>query len=317
MAKVKIQGHASGSGVFTITAPNSNTDRTITLPDASVTLGTDATKLPLAGGALTGAVTTNSTFDGRDVAADGVLATNALPKAGGTLTGATNLTVNQTANTQFSIVNNSGGGTAAASLKVQTGGAASGDPFIHINNEIRHISMGIDNSDGDKFKISDATTLGSNDRFVIDSTGTVTMPLQPAFLVELSGVQSDIAINTSVVCLFNTERFDQNSDFNTSNYTFTAPTVGKYQLNTYLRLQNVDSGAGYYHIYLITSNRVYFDIIQPVFTADVTYMNMAVNVLADMDANDTAKVHIYQASGTQQTDLGYNNDSHFSGYLVC
>jgi hypothetical protein len=54
MAKVKITGHASGSGVFTITAPNSNTDRTITLPDASVTLGTDATKLPLAGGTLTG-----------------------------------------------------------------------------------------------------------------------------------------------------------------------------------------------------------------------------------------------------------------------
>ena len=87
MAKVKITGHASGTGVFTITAPNSNTDRTITLPDASVTLGTDATKLPLAGGALTGALTTNSTIDGRDVAADGVLATNALPKAGGTLTG--------------------------------------------------------------------------------------------------------------------------------------------------------------------------------------------------------------------------------------
>ena len=56
MAKVKITGHASGSGVFTITAPNSNTDRTITLPDASVTLGTDATKLPLAGGTMTGAI---------------------------------------------------------------------------------------------------------------------------------------------------------------------------------------------------------------------------------------------------------------------
>ena len=57
MAKVKITGHASGSGVFTITAPNSNTDRTITLPDASVTLGTDATKLPLAGGTMTGTIT--------------------------------------------------------------------------------------------------------------------------------------------------------------------------------------------------------------------------------------------------------------------
>jgi len=43
--------------------------------------------LPKGGGAMTGAITTNSTFDGRDVAADGVLATNALPKGGGTLTG--------------------------------------------------------------------------------------------------------------------------------------------------------------------------------------------------------------------------------------
>jgi len=65
MAKVKIQGHASGSGVFTITAPNSNTDRTITLPDASVTLGTDATKLPLAGGAMSGTIT-NFTSTGID-----------------------------------------------------------------------------------------------------------------------------------------------------------------------------------------------------------------------------------------------------------
>ena len=54
------------------------------------TLGT-AGFLATTGGALTGALTTNSTIDGRDVAADGVLATNALPKSGGTLTGAINM----------------------------------------------------------------------------------------------------------------------------------------------------------------------------------------------------------------------------------
>jgi len=54
MSKVKIQGNASGTGVLTVTAPNTDTDRTITLPDADVTLGTDATKLPLAGGTMTG-----------------------------------------------------------------------------------------------------------------------------------------------------------------------------------------------------------------------------------------------------------------------
>jgi hypothetical protein len=39
MAKVKIQGNASGTGVLTLTAPNTSTDRTITLPDEDVTLG--------------------------------------------------------------------------------------------------------------------------------------------------------------------------------------------------------------------------------------------------------------------------------------
>jgi hypothetical protein len=42
MSKVKIQGHASGTGVLTVTAPNTSTDRTITLPDATGTLATTA-----------------------------------------------------------------------------------------------------------------------------------------------------------------------------------------------------------------------------------------------------------------------------------
>jgi len=57
MAKVKIQGHASGSGVVTVTAPNTSTDRTITLPDATATIATTtdvAAKLNLAGGSMTG-----------------------------------------------------------------------------------------------------------------------------------------------------------------------------------------------------------------------------------------------------------------------
>jgi hypothetical protein len=52
--------------------------------------------LPLAGGALTGAITTNSTFDGVDIAVRDAILTSttttagaALPKAGGTMTGTT------------------------------------------------------------------------------------------------------------------------------------------------------------------------------------------------------------------------------------
>lgn len=42
MSQVKIQGNASGTGVFTIAAPNSNTDRTLTLPDNTGTVVTNA-----------------------------------------------------------------------------------------------------------------------------------------------------------------------------------------------------------------------------------------------------------------------------------
>ena len=70
MAKVKITGHASGTGILTVTAPNTSTDRTITLPDATgillnsdgsganlTNLPADSTKLPLAGGTMTGHIT--------------------------------------------------------------------------------------------------------------------------------------------------------------------------------------------------------------------------------------------------------------------
>ena len=118
---------------------------------------------------------TATSFAGSGANLTGITHTDSskLPLAGGTLTGATNLTINQAANTQFSIVNNTGNAAAASSLKVQTGGGSSGDPFIHLNNEIRNISIGIDNSDSDKFKISDNATLGTNDRFVINSAGNV------------------------------------------------------------------------------------------------------------------------------------------------
>ena len=64
MAKVKITGHASGSGVLTITAPNTSTDRTVTLPDSTGTLldttsGLDATKLSGTLPALNGSALTN------------------------------------------------------------------------------------------------------------------------------------------------------------------------------------------------------------------------------------------------------------------
>ena len=40
MSSVKLSPNASGTGIFTVAAPNSNTDRTLTLPDSTGTIAT-------------------------------------------------------------------------------------------------------------------------------------------------------------------------------------------------------------------------------------------------------------------------------------
>ena len=64
MAKIKLQGHASGSGIITLTAPNTSTDRVISLPDATATIATTtdvAARLPsITDGGNATAMTINS-----------------------------------------------------------------------------------------------------------------------------------------------------------------------------------------------------------------------------------------------------------------
>jgi hypothetical protein len=60
MSKIALSGNASGTGTFTFAAPGTNTDRTLTLPDASGTLATTA-DIPAAGGmTLLGTLATTS-----------------------------------------------------------------------------------------------------------------------------------------------------------------------------------------------------------------------------------------------------------------
>jgi hypothetical protein len=66
MSSVRLSGNASGTGIFTIASPNSNTDYTLTLPTATTTLvGTDATQTltnkTIQGGAITSGTAVAST----------------------------------------------------------------------------------------------------------------------------------------------------------------------------------------------------------------------------------------------------------------
>jgi hypothetical protein len=135
----------------------------------------------------------------------------------------------------------------------------------------------------------------------------------PAFLVRNSTAQTDMAIETEVTLVFNTEILDQGSNF--ASNTFTAPITGNYQISFSVTLTDVDTAMSYFNLYLVTSNRIYSNYYAPWFTADVSYLCVNLSVLADMDAGDTAVVKFLQSGGTAQVNAG--GAATFSGYLVC
>jgi hypothetical protein len=149
----------------------------------------------------------------------------------------------------------------------------------------------------------------------IDSTGAVTMPLQPAFQVRPSSDQS-VSPSSWFTVAFGTEIFDQNADF--SSNTFTAPVTGKYFLTTSIRIDAVDEQASYYWCRIITSNRDVYGSLYDLdgLNADPDYWYLTASALCDMDAGDTATVSFLQNLGTTQVHID-GSATAFSGYLVC
>ena len=169
---------------------------------------------------------------------------------------------------------------------------------------------------GNVLKINSISGSGTTAIGQLEAPSELTLPNQPAFSVRKSSDQNNFGINTTVTCTFDTEVFDQNNDV--ASNVFTAPVTGRYQLSLSLYFQNVVDDAIYLEVYLTTSNRTYYFIIDPeaMLERTSTYHTITASVLADMDASDTASVSYRQSSGTATTDFN-GSASFFSGYLAC
>jgi hypothetical protein len=153
-----------------------------------------------------------------------------------------------------------------------------------------------------------------DDAIAIADGGLVTMPAQPAFCVVPASQQVNLAKDGYVDVAFGTEIYDVGGNF--ASNVFTAPVTGKYQLSYQLYCAAIDSAAAYITFEIDTSNRDYFNLIDPdAFDMDAETWTWVLSITADMDANDTAKVRFYQGSGTAQLDV--STASFFTGVLIC
>lgn len=234
---------------------------------------------------------------------------------GASISGVTNtLTVTNASNTASS----------AARETIIVGGATAADPTLNWNvSGVTNWEAGIDNSDSDKWKLSQGTALGTNDTIVAFTGGSVLKPRQPAFRAFLNINDNNVTGDGTVYTLGTntalTIDFDQGSNFNT-NGTFTAPVTGIYlfQATALLSMTGAVTGTGYG---FVTTLRTYTSTVTrggSEFDIGGGNFGLSNSVIAFMNAGDTCKYYVYAVGTTKTINIsGGSGITWFGGVLLC
>jgi len=209
----------------------------------------------------------------------------------------------------------------SAELTIDPG--ASGDSFIQFDiNTTGEFRIGVDDTD-DSFRISQGSALGTNDTFIMTDAGECTLPLQPAVLVTLDGTDSNkTGDGTTWTCQLDSEIYDQNNDFDTGTYTFTAPVTGRYMVIGSMQPQDQNSNHNNAVLEIVTSNRTYLlnQVDSYVIARNTASEPLCIkgNCFADMDASDTLTFELTISGGTKVIDIvGSSTRTKLNVYLVC
>lgn len=141
---------------------------------------------------------------------------------------------------------------------------------------------------------------GAGDTLTVNAE-TISQPNVPCFFARNNASDANQTGNGATVTVeFDSETFDQSSDFDTTTDTFTAVATGKYELHTQVRVAAVPAGATTFVCNIVTSNRTYVQTFVTVAGTFTTFV-WSFSVLADMDAADTALVQIQISGGAGDT----------------
>ena len=141
--------------------------------------------------------------------------------------------------------NNTAGSEAA--IETFVGGTSSDDNYFrYVINTATSYAHGIDNTDSQSFNISYAAsalaTPSSTKAIKSTTNGALLYPSQPLFKAYCkTGAVNCTGDNTVYFPHFSYEEVDQNNNFDTGTYLFTAPKAGKYLFATSVQINNVNS----------------------------------------------------------------------------
>ena len=207
---------------------------------------------------------------------------------------------------------------ATGSLTIDPG--ASGDSWLQYDiNATNEWRMGVDDDDGDAFKISQGNALGTNDTFTMTPNGERRLPLNPAFAARLSVDEHNVTGAGATHQIGSTsgftEIFDQGSNFNT-NGTFTAPITGRYFISGYINVGGLTSSmtTGLVEIEAVSRNWQSNVINAGNMKSVNDELTFNFSSLIDMDAGDFANISITISNGASNGADIFS--TYFTGWLA-
>jgi hypothetical protein len=144
----------------------------------------------------------------------------------------------------------------------------------------------------------------------------------PSFFAELSADQTSIADNTATTIIFNSERYDTDSAYNTSDGKFTIPLAGKYFF--YSTIYCTSGGNNFNSTYMYFDknngtqlNEEYWDIS----TGSTTGFTNTITGVFNLSKGDIIKVRAkadMSSSGTWNCNQNSTSASrcYFTGYKL-
>ena len=220
----------------------------------------------------------------------------------------------------------SGDGNFGSTITIGDGTAE--DIMIKFDGNAVDYHIGLDDST-DKFTIGKGSALGTTTAMTIDADGHILEPLQPACLaVSNSGSLTNMGTSSASNVVTNTipldtELYDRNGDYDTSNYTFTAPVDGKYEVIGFCMLEDLDtsqsgSGNGHSTMELISTDQT--STAGPFaprdrYSSDLDYYAFYKSCLFDLDSGDTIHMEARHFKVPDQIDFAADGSGPYNSWM--
>ncbi len=182
------------------------------------------------------------------------------------------------------------------------------------------MSLKLNTASGGSITLQEADTASNYTVTIPAATGTMITTGStfagngPAFAAYMSSTVQSLSGSTYTKIAFNTEYFDTNSNYDTTNYRFTPTTAGYYQVNVVIAMSENGSGGIQDYAFLYKNGSAYtstrhYNGGQP--------MNNAFSCLVYLNGStDYIEVYAWGSGGTPLVSNGGINANQFSSSFV-